>query len=815
MDVIGMVVDFGLKVFNLGQSGLIEWQAWLTTTLTGSASLTNLQTGALSAGSTLAAIRLPSRKRAKHSALNFKSVQEHSGFHLEISKNLDETGKAATAFFKSRYDAWLERGWAGVDTRFKCEYFCVAVGGGHTMKAQYRALLKEHACDIDWLEHVHFFFLEESSGEKTWESSRLSLILSFITPLATRLVEKAGQGSIATQLGLQHGASVEKITQALIEKMTHPIDVDAIGAALKEGNPELARKLSNKEATRYRKLIQSSVGDSMAFHIIVSGIARDGGIGAFPPYHPTLKKKTPGVVVLEQDSGALRIALNRGVFTNAERVSLIISGTMKLNALGRFEMDDSAPFEQTVMETPLRMLRENEAIAEKVYVFADDEALHFAEGMLKFTEGKKHFKVRAEVREGLEPEGVHILLVHGFMGLYSHINLIIKLPSKWEVSALHRGKKAKKLPEQMLFPHYALCLRKALLKNWRKGRPTPICCHSMGGIISDHLLLATVGYEPKPLPEFEDLAREDQAVIEALRASGNIHLAAWSPIDIVHLMSTAGSLAGYLRRGEQLDYSGPPDLYDLNIHGGLQFNESYRQTMIERPTVIETLLRFPGTEYLVNAFNITMRYLLSKKDLQQTLSNREIPYGLRVIGERLLRKISLYGILKEINSAVHEPYVYIDRHLKALEVILKYDIPFLSIIHKDDFIVSASRHQQEYDYLLGRRMAKEGVEREEDLQVNVRLLLLEREQDQLPLDTLNPHLMVMSVNREGDRVTREVTQAMTRFVNENVARAIDQGNIRPLASVAKWRKKNKHPPQRCRHQRPRLIKKLLDVVVKL
>ena len=447
MDLVGAVLDVGF----------IGLQAWVSGILSDWPSLESLLTELSPAATALAAIGLPSRLD-KRSAINFKSVQEHSGIHLEISRNLEETGTAATVFLKTRYDAWLDRGWASVDTRFKYDYFTVAVGGGKTMKIQYQALLDEHAHDIDWLEHVRFFFLEESSGEESWESSRSSLAEAFITPLAALLMEHCGQNSVADRLGLVANATAEEITQAVIELMTHPIEVEAIHAALEEGDPERARELANSEATRYCKLIKNCVGESMSFHLIISGIARDGGIGAFSPYHPALKKKAPGVVILEQNDGALRIALNRGVFTSAERISLIISGTMKLNALGRFEMDDYAPFEQTVMETPLRMLRENEAIAEKVYVFADDDALHFAEGVLLFTEGGKKFRVRGEVREGLESNGIIIQLVHGFMGLYSHINLIIKLPSNWEVSALHRGKKAKKMPESELLRRLQLCI---------------------------------------------------------------------------------------------------------------------------------------------------------------------------------------------------------------------------------------------------------------------------------------------------------------------------------------------------------------------
>ena len=69
--------------------------------------------------------------------------------------------------------------------------------------------------------------------------------------------------------------------------------------------------------------------------------------------------------------------------------------------------------------------------------------------------------------------------------------------------------------------------------------------------------------------------------------------------------------------------------------------------------------------------------------------------------------------------------------------------------------------------------------------------MLQRDQEILPVDPLNPHLMVMSTNREGSRITREVTAAMTRFVNENVGRAIDAGKVRPLASVARWRRQQR------------------------
>ena len=83
-------------------------------------------------------------------------------------------------------------------------------------------------------------------------------------------------------------------------------------------------------------------------------------------------------------------------------------------------------------------------------------------------------------------------------------------------------------------------------------------------------------------------------------------------------------------------------------------------------------------------------------------------------------------------------------------------------------------------------MAKEGVEREEDLKVSTRFVLLQREGKELPIDPLNPHLMIMSTSQEGDKLSRQVTAAVTRFVNENVAAAIAQGKTEPLASVKRW-----------------------------
>ena len=121
---------------------------------------------------------------------------------------------------------------------------------------------------------------------------------------------------------------------------------------------------------------------------------------------------------------------------------------------------------------------------------------------------------------------------------------------------------------------------------------------------------------------------------------------------------------------------------------------------------------------------------------------------------------------------------------------LAYDIPFLSIVHQDDFLVSAGRHREEHAYLVDRRMAREGVKREKELTVPARLVVIPREGEELAMDPLNPHLLVMSTNREGSSMARQITAAMTRFVNENLARAIHKKQIEPLASVKRWQRKH-------------------------
>ncbi len=713
-------------------------------------------------------------------------VQEGAGFHLSISKDLKSASHHAASMIKEKYDTWLKGGWRNGETGYKHHYFTIAVGGGNTVKSEFADLLKHHALDIDWIEHIRFYFLEESSGEKNWESSHDSLVDCLIEPLMDRLIERYGRRLVAMQLHLNPYSDVKDILQKLIEILTYSYDLSEVTKALKAGEKERAEKLAQKEAKRYQNGVKDRLGSSMAFHLIISGIAKDGGVGAFATYTPQLREKKPGLVVLKQDNGAIRIALNRGVFINAECISLVVSGSLKLKALGRFEMEEIVNFEKTVMETPLRMLRETREIAEKVHIFADDRALHFDESVFKHRENGKQIETKAEVREGIEDDGIHILLIHGFMGLYSYINFLIRLPSAWKVSAMHRGRHANRLPDEAVFPHHADVLKRAILRNWRSGLPTPTGFHSIGGVISDHLLISAVEEYEGPLPEFENLKKDDQKLIEALRTGGMIQMATWAPSDTCHIAQTSRSLVGHWFSKTPLDYSGPDHVYYVDAQGKLHVNEQHGTMEEAQPPFLSTLMKLPTAKYFIASTNSALRYISHKTDLQQRLSNREIPYALRIVGSRLLTKVSLYGLLKEIDASLHDSEGYQMRHLRALDIILKYDIPYLVIVHKDDFMVSANRHQEEHDYLLSSRMRKEGVTCEEDLKVPARLVLLEREGKEMAIDPLNPHLMLMSTSHEGDKLSREVTAAVTRFVNENVAAAIEQGKTKALASVVKW-----------------------------
>lgn len=713
-------------------------------------------------------------------------VQEQPGFHLGIAPEIITTGRHAAQFASEKYKAWRDGDRSRFDSQFRRDYFTIAVGGGKTIKFEYRALLKYHARDIDWLEHVRFFFLEESCNASNWESSRHTLLSEFLAPLANALITRHGTLEISRKLGLGPRASHGEIVRRIEQLMIQPIDMSGVEAAIRLGDRELAMQRAKQEARRYQSVIRERLGPAMSFHMIISGIGKDGGIGAFAPYTRELKQTEPAVIALRQGNGAISVALNRGLLTTADCVSLIVSGSLKLKALGRFEMEDGADFERTVMETPIRMLRETREIAEKVHIFADDRALHFEEGTFRYEENGETVEVKSEVREGEEPGGIHILLVHGFMGLYSYINLLIRLPSAWKVSALRRGKYAKQLSDEEIFPHYADALRRIILQNWRDRRPTPICCHSMAGSISDHLLISVLEDYHGELPDFEHLGPQDRKLIEALRAGGVIHIASWAPSDTRHLRQNFAVLNAHKRRNAALDYSGPASIYDLGPDGDLVLNSAHMGGLQSLPRALQKLINSATTERVINALNVAVRSLFGKVELQKLAKQQETPYGQRLLASRVVKRVSFYGVLKEINASMHDPYGYQDRHVKALQAIVKYDIPLLVVIHRDDFMVSANRHVQEHEFLLSARMEKEGVRREQDLEVPVRLVLLERETEELSADPINPHFMILSTTHEGTGNARKVTAAITDFVNEVVGRAIDSGKIKPLASVAKW-----------------------------
>ncbi len=721
-------------------------------------------------------------------------VQEEAGLHVSISADLPEAAQHAAHIFQEKYLEWLKRGRFSAWGQYKRSHFVVAVGGGNTLKAQYQALVQQHSDDIDWLTHVRFFLLEESSGESNWESAENSLVINFIVPLANKLMNGKGIRRLADALDLQLPVDQDDIIDKMVAMMVNPVNLAGVKKALDAGKRPLANRLAREEAQRYQRDICNRLGDAMEFHLIISGIGKNGALGAFEPYTRELLITEPAALIIKQESGALRLALNRGVLINAECVSLIVSGTHKLRALGRLEMEESTDFEQTVMETPLRMLRQSREIAERVYIFADEQALHFEETLFEYSEKGVAMQNKAETREGAEPNGTHILLLHGFMGLFSFTSFLVRLPSAWTVSALHRGSHAKTLPDDEIFPHYARVLRKAILKIWRQGRPAPYAGHSIAGVISDHLLLSIIGDYDGPIPSYKKLPAESQQLVDALRAGGIIQLATWAPTDGPHTGQNIKSLVAHYRKNTPLDYSGFGSTYDNRAKNLVQ-NEDAAVTPEDRIAGLGKFLDRRGAKALINSFNGVMRYLLNNKTVQQRMLNTDSPYVLRLVGNRLLKTASFYGLAKEVNAALHDPVEYQQRHIKALDIILAYDIPLLSIVHEDDFLVSAARHREEHDYLVAQRKKKEGVSRESELKVPARYIAIKREQENLPADPLNPHLLIMATSYEGNSIARQITAAMTRFVNENADRAAKSGKIKPQASVRKWLREHAGRPK--------------------
>jgi 6-phosphogluconolactonase/glucosamine-6-phosphate isomerase/deaminase len=724
------------------------------------------------------------RRREKH---NPALIQEEAGIRLGISRNLDSAATHSAEVMHEQYLRWLHRdrhaAWGG----YKRNFFTIAVGGGNTVKAIYRAWLEQHHSNIDWLRHIRFFLLEDSTGEPGWESAELALVENFVAPLAQELLKRKGKNTVARSLGLPDSQDPDEILESMIATMVNSMTLGPARRALDKGNNSHAMRLAKAEALRYQQQIELKLGGSMSFHLVVSGIGKDGTLGALAPYSPELAVTQPAAMVLRQPCGALRVALNRGVLTRAERISLIVAGSLKLKALGRFEIDEAADFEQTVMETPLRMLRETPEISEKVYIFADEQALHFDETVFEFKDSGASIQNKAETREGDEPEGIHALLMHGFMGLFSFTNLLIRLPSSWSVSAMHRGSHAKSLGNDEIFPHYAQALRKAILKNWRQGRPTPVASHSIGGVISDHLLLSLLDNYEAPVRPYEALKPENRQLVDALRASGMIYLATWAPSDGLCAGENMKGVIAHYRKNTQLDFSGLGKVYHEDRNRPLQLVDDIElDSGADSMSGLDRFLKRWYARHLIGGLNQGIRRLLNNRKVQQRMLNSDSPYLLRVVNARLLKVASYYGLVKEINASMHAPSAYQDRHLKALEVMLEYDIPSLTVIHEDDFLVSAIRHRQEHDYLLRKRLAKENVRREQDLEVPARFVLLRREGEEPAMDLLNPHLLIMATSSEGSVMARQITAAMTRFVNETVYRAIKQGSVKPLDSVARW-----------------------------
>jgi len=713
-------------------------------------------------------------------------IEEESGIHVSISSDLPHAADHAVSVFEKQYRAWRERDRFAAWGNYKRHHFVVAVGGGNTIKAQFQRMVDRLHSRVDWYAHVRFFMLEDSSGEGRWESPEHSLVMNFIMPLARRMIAVRGLRSVARDFNLTNISHEHEIVDALVRRLIVPINMAEVKQALDAGNRAKATRLARREAARYESDIRDKLGESMAFHYLLSGIGKDGALGALTPYLPELAQTTPGVCVIKRQRGALRVALNRGVLVNANCISLIVSGTLKLRALGRLEMEESTDFEKTVMETPLRMLRARPDIASRVHIFADEKSLHFEETRFVYADKGKTLENKAETREGEERNGPHILLMHGFMGLFSFTSFLIRLPSAWTVSALHRGSYAKTLKQHEVFPHYALVLRKAILKIWKQGRPVPIAGHSIAGVIMDHLLLSVLDDYEAPIKPYAQLKGQDRNLVDALRVSGMISLATWTPSDGPHTGENIRNLIEHYRHQGELDYEG--------------FHRVYQQQKTQLALREETLVRdedslkklgwfldTPVAEPLVNSFNVLMRQLLGNKAVQQRLLNVRSPYVLRLVGSRLLKTASFYGLFKEVNAALHNPAQYQQRHLRALEIMVAYDIPTLSIVHADDFLVSARRHIEEHRYLVGLRKKKEKVTRTEDLAVSTRLLVLERRSEELPVDPLNPHLMIMATNNEGASMARDVTAAITRFVNENLEKAAKKRRIKSLPSVRRWR----------------------------
>jgi hypothetical protein len=323
-----------------------------------------------------------------------------------------------------------------------------------------------------------------------------------------------------------------------------------------------------------------------------------------------------------------------------------------------------------------------------------------------------------------------------------------------------------------------------------------VTSHSIGGVITDHLLLSLLDDYEAPIRPYEDLATKNRRLVDALRASGIINLATWAPSDGLNTGENVKGVISHYRKNTPLDFSGFSRIYDRDTGNALRLVEEIDlQHGASSMSGLDRFLTRWFARPLIGGLNQWIRRLLNNRKVQQRMLNSDNPYILRLVNGRLLRIASFYGLVKEINASMHDPVEYQRRHLKSLEVLLAYDIPSMTLIHEDDFLVSATRHRQEHNYLLRRRLEKENVSREQDLEVPARFVLLKRQGDDLQMDPLNPHLLIMATSGEGNSMARQVTAAITCFVNETVHRAINRGEVRALASVSRWMETHGRKPK--------------------
>ncbi len=203
-------------------------------------------------------------------------VQEASGIHIGISPDLPAAARRASVLLKQRYDDWLSRGRLRAWGAYKREHFTIAVGGGNTIKAQYLAWLNHRHSDVDWLGHVRFFFLEDSTGEPGWESAEQSLVINFLAPLTRKLCRLRGRRAVARKLRLAENADLESIIDAVVARLCNPINLAAARQALDAGRPRKALNLAKAECARYEQDICNKLGATMSVHCVVSGIGKDG-----------------------------------------------------------------------------------------------------------------------------------------------------------------------------------------------------------------------------------------------------------------------------------------------------------------------------------------------------------------------------------------------------------------------------------------------------------------------------------------------------------------------------------------------------------